>query len=89
MKINGQPYVVGESAERHGVHTQRTGAARYTRDYYGLFAAAALGRLYERGGKVRVKGVTQTTNAILHPWFKEQIREIPKPSRKNNCWMMN
>ncbi len=36
MKINGQAYVVGESAERHGVHTQRTGAARYTRDYYGL-----------------------------------------------------
>jgi len=27
-------------------------------------------------GQVRVKGVTQSTNAILHPWVKEQIREI-------------
>jgi hypothetical protein len=34
LRINGIPYVVGESAERHGVHVQRTGAARYTRDYY-------------------------------------------------------
>jgi hypothetical protein len=56
MRINGQAYVVGESAERHGVHTQRTGAARYTRDYYGLFAAAALGQLYDRGGEVMVFG---------------------------------
>lgn len=29
-------------------------------------------------GKVRVKGVTQSTNAILHPWFKEQLSEILK-----------
>ena len=28
MRINGQPYVIGESAERHGLITQRTGAAR-------------------------------------------------------------
>jgi len=33
VRINGKPFVVGESAERHGVHTQRTGSARYTRDY--------------------------------------------------------
>lgn len=39
VRINGQPYMVGESAERHGVHTKRTGTARYTRDYYGVFAA--------------------------------------------------
>jgi hypothetical protein len=54
--INGQPYVIGESAERHGVHTQRTGSARYTRDYYGIFAAAVLGRLYDRGGEVSIFG---------------------------------
>jgi hypothetical protein len=48
VRINGQPYVIGESAERHGVHTQRTGSSRYTRDYYGVFAAAMLGRFYER-----------------------------------------
>jgi hypothetical protein len=56
VRINGKPYVVGESAERHGVTTQRSGAARYTRDYYGVVAAAALGRLYERGGEVAVFG---------------------------------
>jgi hypothetical protein len=27
---------------------------------------------------MRVKGVTQSTNAILHPWFKEQILKILK-----------
>lgn len=56
VRINGQPYVVGESAERHGVHTQRTGSARYTRDYYGIFAAAMLGRFYERGMEISVFG---------------------------------
>ena len=54
VRINGQPFVVGESAERHGVHTQRTGSARYTHDYYGCFAAAVLGRLYDRGREVSI-----------------------------------
>ena len=56
LRVNGQPYVIGESAERHGLVTQRNGASRYTRDYYGVFAAAALGRLYERGGEVKIFG---------------------------------
>ena len=56
LRINGQPYVVGESAERHGLITQRTGTARYTRDYYGFFAAAALCRLYDRSREVSVFG---------------------------------
>ena len=30
LRINGQSYVAGESAERHGLVTQRTGTARYT-----------------------------------------------------------
>ena len=47
VRINGQPYVIGESAERHGVHSQRTGSSRYTRDYYYTFAAAVLERLNE------------------------------------------
>jgi len=29
-------------------------------------------------GEVQVKGVTQSTNAILHPWVKEQVSEILK-----------
>ena len=36
--------------------TQRTGTARYTRDYYGVFAAAALARLYDRSREVTVFG---------------------------------
>lgn len=56
LRINGKPYVVGESAERHGLVTQRTGTARYTRDYYGVLAAAALGRLYDRSREVSVFG---------------------------------
>jgi len=56
IRVNGQPYVVGESAERHGISTQRTGAARYTRDYYGVLAAAALGRLYDRSREVSIFG---------------------------------
>lgn len=56
LRINGKPYVVGESAERHGIPIQRSGAARYTRDYYGVFAAAALVRLYDRGRDVMIFG---------------------------------
>ena len=59
LRINGQPYVVGESAERHGVQVQRTGAARYTRDYYGIFAAAALARLYERAWRYLSSAATR------------------------------
>jgi len=56
LRINDKPYVVGESAERHGLITQRTGTARYSRDYYGVMAAAALGRLYDRSREVSVFG---------------------------------
>ncbi len=43
---------MGESAERHAGTVQRSGAARYTRDYYGILAAAVMGRLFERGREV-------------------------------------
>jgi len=56
VRVNGQPYVIGESAERHGVHIQKTGTARYTKEYYGIFAAAVLGWVYEKGGEVMVFG---------------------------------
>jgi len=56
LRVNGVPYVVGKSAERHGVLTQRSGASRYTRDYYGVFAAISLARLYGRGREVAVFG---------------------------------
>ena len=54
LRVNGRPYVVGASAERHGAQTRRTGAARYRADYYGIFVAATLARLYERGGEVKL-----------------------------------
>jgi hypothetical protein len=56
IRVYGQSYAIGESAERHGLVTQRNGASRYTRDYYGVRVAAASGRLYERGGEVQVFG---------------------------------
>jgi hypothetical protein len=56
MRVNGKPYVVGDQAERHGTLTRRSGAARYTPDYYGVFVAVTLARLYERGGEVAVFG---------------------------------
>ena len=52
LRINGQPYVVGESTEHHGVHTQRTDSAQYTVDYYGIFAVAVLGHLYDLNSEV-------------------------------------
>ncbi len=56
IRVNGKPYVVGESAERHGVLVQRSGSARYTRDYYGILAIAALARIYERGQEIAIFG---------------------------------
>jgi hypothetical protein len=56
VRVNGQPYVIGESAERHGVALPRAGSSRYTCDYYGVLAAAALGRLYDRGREVSIFG---------------------------------
>jgi hypothetical protein len=56
IRVNGKPFAVGESAERHGVLTQRSGSARYTRDYYGILAISALARFYERGQEVAIFG---------------------------------
>ncbi|NDJ86410.1 MAG: ParM/StbA family protein [Chloroflexi bacterium] len=56
LRVNTEYYVIGESAERHGTVTRRTGAARYTRDYYGVFVAAALSRLTEWGMNMSVFG---------------------------------
>jgi hypothetical protein len=56
IRVNGTPYVIGESAERHGLVSKRSGAARYTRDYYGVLATAVLAQLYGRGREVAVFG---------------------------------
>ena len=54
FRVNGKPYVLGESAERHGVISPRSGAARYTKDYCGVLAAVSLAQLYRRGREVAV-----------------------------------
>ena len=54
FRVNVNPYVVGESAERHGFLMPRTGTARYNGDYCGVLAAISLARLYERGREVAV-----------------------------------
>ena len=56
VRVNGMPYVVSESAERHGVVSKRSGTSRYTRDYYGVLAAIALAQLYQRGREITVFG---------------------------------
>lgn len=56
LRVNGTPYVIGVSAERYGINAQRSGAARYTWDYYGVLAAAALARLYERSREIMIFG---------------------------------
>jgi hypothetical protein len=80
MRINGKPYMIGESAERHGLVTQRTGTARYTGDYYGVFAAVALGRLYNRSREVSVFGShppgdvnfrQDLMEAVVDDWYVE------------------
>lgn len=54
FRVNRIPFVVGESAERHGIITQRTGTARYTKDYSGVLAAISLSKLYGHGREVAV-----------------------------------
>ncbi len=55
-QVNGKSNIVGKRAERHGVLVQCSGSARYTCDYYGILAVAALSRLYERGREMAIFG---------------------------------
>lgn len=50
IRVNGTAYLVGLSAERKTLRksTFKTGAARYTRGYYGVFLAVTLSRLYSK-----------------------------------------
>ena len=47
-------------------------------EYFRNGTAKLLTFFHPVDGHLIVKGVTRTTNAILHPWFKEQISEILK-----------
>lgn len=50
--------------------------ARQPHTYIRNGTAKLLTLFHPASGEVRVKGVTRTTNAILHPWLQEQIGEI-------------
>lgn len=53
VRVNGVPYMIGLTAERKMLKkaTFKTGAARYTKDYYGVLMVTALSRLYPRSMK--------------------------------------
>ncbi len=49
---------------------------RHPHTYVRGGTAKLLSLFHPLTGQIRVKGVTQSTNAILHPWIKEQITAI-------------
>jgi len=50
--------------------------ARQPHEYIRNGTAKMLTFFHPASGEVRIKGVRQATNAILHRWFKEQLSEI-------------
>jgi hypothetical protein len=48
MLINGTPYAFGAKGLRHGKMERKHGAARYKKDYYGVFLAAAMAKGFQR-----------------------------------------
>ena len=51
---------------------------RQPHEYIRNGTAKTITLFHPASGQVRVKGVFQTTNAILHPWLEEQIEAILK-----------
>ncbi len=49
--VNGTHYVVGERAKRHSPIPRQHGAKRYTKEYYGVYAAIGMARLFRRSKK--------------------------------------
>jgi DDE superfamily endonuclease len=50
--------------------------AQYPHEYIRGGTAKLLTLFHPKDGKVRVKGVRNCTNQILHPWLKQQLAEI-------------
>jgi hypothetical protein len=67
-----------------GYHWHEGEAVRYPHEYVREGTAKQLTLFHPRTGEVRVKGVRQSTNAILHPWLEAELGEIlaklPEPS---------
>jgi hypothetical protein len=49
---------------------------RLSHEYFRDGTAKLLTLFHPASGEVRVKGVTSSTNAILHPWLKEELSNI-------------
>ena len=49
---------------------------RQAHEYIRNGTAKMLTLFHPRSGAVRVQGVTSATNAVLHPWLKEQCTAI-------------
>jgi hypothetical protein len=60
-----------------GVHWQPLGdPVRYPHEYVRDGTAKQLTLFHPATGQVRVKGVTQCPNAVLHPWLKTELAAI-------------
>lgn len=60
--------------------------ARQPHEYLRQGTAKLLTLFHPADGQVRVKGVTRATNAVLHPWLKEELGAIvaglPEPTAR-------
>ena len=54
---------------------------RQAHEYIRNGTAKMLTLFHPRAGAVRIQGVTSATNAVLHPWLKEQCAAILEPCR--------
>lgn len=50
--------------------------ARHPAEYIRNGTAKMLTLFHPATGRVRLNGVTRCPNAVLHPWLKQQLREI-------------
>ncbi|MFC2055692.1 hypothetical protein ACFLV7_15555 [Chloroflexota bacterium] len=73
MLINEQLNAIGEGTEQHGVQTQRTGSARYTRDYFGVFATVVLGMLFDRWREISIFGIHPLSDSKLSTNLMETL----------------
>lgn len=48
IMVNGVPFMVGQRADNYVIRDRLTGAARYTRDYYGVLGAILMARIFKR-----------------------------------------
>jgi hypothetical protein len=59
---------------------------RYPHEYIRNGTAKLLTLFHPATGQVRVKGVLRSTNAVLHPWLKTELKTVlstlPKPIRR-------